>query len=127
MRLAIFVVAVGVLGCGESFTSNLPDGGKAWIHCNATPLTVAVRVVDKAGDPVPGAFVNITNEQNKKALTAQTDPRGVFTLSQGDVGPGLTQVNASYNGFDTQLGSVEFICSGCSCAASPSNLVLRLQ
>lgn len=127
MRLAILLAAAAVAGCGTNFNSNLPDGGKAYLYCAHTPLTVAIRVVDKAGAPVVGATVSINNQQNGKSLTATTDARGVFDLDQDDVGPGLTEVYSSFNGFDTQRGAIQFVCGECSCAATPANLVLRLQ
>src|SRR5262245_213565 len=61
-------------------------------------------VKDSSGAEIPGATVRVVNEQTSAASEAVTDGQGAFNVA--DLLPGRYRVEASLDGFETNVTTV---------------------
>jgi RNA polymerase sigma-70 factor (ECF subfamily) len=72
-----------------------------WLPANAAPVITGVltgQIVDRAGDPVVGALVELVGPQGGRA---ETDENGEYAFKARDIGDGNYEVGVTADGFQT--------------------------
>lgn len=127
MRFALPFAALLVVATGcPSYVPYQPDGGRARVNCDATAVTAAVQVFDRAGDPAPGALLTIDYLGYGESEVVPADGRGVLRVGN-KYGVGTVRVRGTVNDLDTQFGELNFVGTECSSAVTPRELFLTLQ
>lgn len=119
---ALLAVATGC----PAYVPYQPDGGRARVNCDATAVTAAVQVFDRAGDPAPGALLTIDYLGYGESEVLPADGRGVLRVGN-KFGVGTVRVRGTVNDLDTQFGELNFVGTECSSAVTPRELFLTLQ
>lgn len=127
MRLALplAALAVALSGC-PNYVPYQPDGGRARVICDDSTIAAAVKIIDRAGDPAPGAFLTVDYLGFGESELLTADHRGVV-LVKHRTGFGTVRVQGSVNDLTTQFGELNFVGTECSSAVTPRELFLQLR
>jgi hypothetical protein len=123
MRFALPFAAVLLMvstGC-PNYVPYLPDGGRARVNCNNSPLQVPVTVVNAMGEVVPDAVVSIEYTSYGESANLIADARGVV-LVQDLHGPGIVKVVSTAGSLRSDASEINFIGTDCSEGVTPRAL-----
>jgi len=128
MRFALPFAAILLFvttGC-PNYVPYLPDGGRAQVNCANSALSVPVTVLDRIGDPVPGAVVSLDYLSYAEAENLIADNKGLVLVKE-KFGPGTIRVQGSVNDLRTQVAEIAFTGTDCSSSVTPQSITLKLQ
>lgn len=126
MRIACLIsVAVVVAGC-SGYQPYLPDGGRARVNCATSDIKVPVTILDRAGDPAPGAILEVEDTGTLEGENVIADDRGV-ALVQDKWGPAYLKVIANLNDLRSPPAYITYIGTDCSSGVTPRSLTLQVQ
>lgn len=126
MRFALPLIAVLVLAGCPNYVPYLADGGRARVNCSNSALSVPVTILDRAGDPAPGAVVAIEYMSYGQSENLIADDRGVALVKE-QYGPGTVRVQGNVNDLKTPIAELSYVGTDCASSVSPRSLTLKLQ
>lgn len=126
MRFTFPLIAILSLSGCPNYVPYLPDGGRAKVNCDASELSVPVTVLDRAGDPAPGAVVALDYLSYSESENLIADVNGRVVVKE-KFGPGTIRVQGNVNDLRTQIGELNFTGTECSTSVTPRSLTLQLQ
>jgi|GEM_PF-6663540 hypothetical protein len=127
MRFAFPLVAILFVSTGcPNYVPYLPDGGRARVNCNATPLKAPITVLNEMGEPVPEAVVAIEYTSYGESANLITDARGLV-LVEDLHGPGTVKVSATSGSLRSGVSELNFVGTECSEAVTPRSLTITVK
>lgn len=122
--LALSLASV-LAGCGTSYDTSLPDGGRGQVTCSDVGVKAPVTVLDRSGAPQSNAGVVVTYVTAGEEVVLATNGNGVAIVL--DKGPGIVRVQGQINDLRTQTAEFTFIGGECSSSVTPRAATLQLQ
>jgi len=126
MRFAFPLTAFLLLAGCQNFVTYLPDGGHARATCDNSALGVPVTVLDRAGEPAPGAVIALDYLSYSASENLIADGSGLAVVRE-KYGPGTVRVQGNVNDLRTQVAEINFLGTDCSSSVDPRSLTLKLQ
>jgi hypothetical protein len=122
--IAAFALALTLAGC-SGYTPGLPDGGRGRVNCTDNHVTVPVTLLDKSGQPQPGAGVVAIWLSTGEEVVLETNGSGVALVP--DKGPGVVRVQGQFNDLTTEVAELTFVGGECSTSVTPQSVTLQLK